>query len=56
MGDSDAPLRREGHEAIQDNRNLVSTMYVGTNATGATETDPTGGGAAGNNMVLVTQK
>ncbi len=34
--------------------NIVST-YIGTNDTGATSADPTGGGAPGNNMVLVTQ-
>jgi len=30
-------------------------IFVGTNDTGATESDPTGGGASGNNMVLVTE-
>lgn len=30
-------------------------MYVGTNDNGATASDPTGGGATGNNMVLVTE-
>jgi len=40
---------------VFDDRSLVSTVYVGTNATGATEIDPTGGGATGNNMVLVTR-
>jgi YD repeat-containing protein len=40
---------------VFDDRNLVKAVYVGTNATGATENDPTGGGAAGNNMVIVTQ-
>ena len=40
---------------VFDDRNLVSAVYVGTNATGATENDPTGGGASGNNMVIVTQ-
>ena len=29
-------------------------IYVGTDDTGATDSDPTGGGASGNNMVLVT--
>ena len=29
-------------------------VWVGTNDTGATNSDPTGGGAAGNNMVQVT--
>ena len=30
-------------------------IYVGTDDTGATADDPTGGGASGNNMVLVTE-
>ena len=34
---------------IYDDRSLVSAVYVGTDATGAIETDPTGGGANGNN-------
>ncbi|OYV85989.1 MAG: hypothetical protein B7Z73_12540, partial [Planctomycetia bacterium 21-64-5] len=29
------------------------SVYVGTNDTGATDTDPTGGGATGNNMLAV---
>ena len=41
--------------SLFDDRGLVTSVYVGTNATGATQDDPTGGGAAGNNMVLVTQ-
>ncbi len=41
--------------SVFDDRSLVTSMYVGTDATGATETDPTGGGAAGNNMVVVTE-
>jgi hypothetical protein len=32
----------------------VASVWVGTNDTGATDSDPTGGGAAGNNMVMVT--
>jgi RHS repeat-associated protein len=32
----------------------VDSVWVGTNDTGATDSDPTGGGAAGNNMVIVT--
>ena len=38
-----------------DVRGLVTAVFVGTNATGATQDDPTSGGAAGNNMVMVTQ-
>jgi hypothetical protein len=34
--------------------NAVQT-FVGTNDSGATDADPTGGGAAGNNMALVSQ-
>ena len=33
----------------------VASVWVGTNDTGATDSDPTGGGAAGNNMVMVTE-
>jgi hypothetical protein len=33
----------------------VASVWLGTDDTGATDGDPTGGGAAGNNMVLVTQ-
>ena len=40
---------------VFDVRNQTIQIYVGTNDTGATEDDPTGGGAAGNNMVLVTE-
>ena len=32
----------------------IASIWVGTNDTGATDSDPTGGGASGNNMVLVT--
>ncbi|HUY90331.1 MAG TPA: RHS repeat-associated core domain-containing protein [Pirellulales bacterium] len=39
---------------VHDPRGLALSVYVGTNDTGATDTDPTGGGAAGNNMVAVT--
>ncbi len=35
-------------------RGLVLSNWVGTNDTGATPTDPTGGGATGNNMVVVS--
>jgi hypothetical protein len=38
---------------VHDARNLVLSVYVGTNDTGATDGDPTGGGAMGNNMVAV---
>jgi RHS repeat-associated protein len=40
---------------VFDVRGRVQKVYVGTNDTGATESDPTGGGASGNNMVLVTE-
>ena len=40
---------------VLDARGFVVKTYVGTNDDGATENDPTGGGATGNNMVLVTQ-
>jgi RHS repeat-associated protein len=40
---------------VFDARDNVIAIYVGTNDTGATETDPTGGGAAGNNMLIVTE-
>jgi RHS repeat-associated protein len=32
----------------------VASEWMGTNDTGATDSDPTGGGAPGNNMVIVT--
>jgi YD repeat-containing protein len=40
---------------VFDARGLAVKVFVGTDDTGATEEDPTGGGATGNNMVLVTQ-
>lgn len=40
---------------VFDPRGLVTKRYMGTDDSGATETDPTGGGAPGNNMVLVTE-
>ena len=40
---------------VIDSRNNPIKVYVGTDDTGATDSDPTGGGAAGNNMVIVTQ-
>lgn len=39
---------------VLDPRGLILAIYVGTNDSGGTYTDPTGGGAPGNNMVLVT--
>ncbi|QDT44041.1 hypothetical protein Pan241w_41460 [Gimesia alba] len=40
---------------VFDVRNNPYQVYVGTDDTGATQQDPTGGGATGNNMVLVSQ-
>jgi hypothetical protein len=40
---------------VFDARDLPIAVYVGTNDTGATWADPTGGGATGNNMVVVTE-
>jgi RHS repeat-associated protein len=40
---------------VFDARDLPISVWVGTNDTGATWSDPTGGGATGNNMVLVTE-
>jgi hypothetical protein len=37
---------------VLDVRGLVASTYIGTDDAGATETDPTGGGALGNNMVI----
>lgn len=37
---------------VFDVRGLTISRWIGTNDTGATDTDPTGGGAAGNNMKL----
>lgn len=39
---------------VYDVRGLTSKVYIGTNDTGATQNDPTGGGASGNNMVQIT--
>ncbi|MCA8991914.1 MAG: hypothetical protein KDA88_08040 [Planctomycetaceae bacterium] len=39
---------------VFDVRSLVTAVYVGTDDTGATAQDPTGNGATGNNMVVVT--
>ncbi|OYV91752.1 MAG: hypothetical protein B7Z73_05335 [Planctomycetia bacterium 21-64-5] len=38
---------------VFDPRSLPLSLWVGTNDNGATDTDPTGGGAPGNNMVAV---
>jgi len=38
---------------VHDPRGLALSVWVGTNDTGATDDDPTGGGAPGNNMVAV---
>jgi hypothetical protein len=40
---------------VFDVRSNPWKIYVGTNDTGATADDPTGGGASGNNMVIVTE-
>ncbi|OYV87544.1 MAG: hypothetical protein B7Z73_09930, partial [Planctomycetia bacterium 21-64-5] len=40
--------------AVHDPRNLALSIWVGTNDDGATDNDPSGGGAPGNNMVAVT--
>jgi len=41
-------------DVVYDPRGLILTSYIGTNDDGATETDPTGGGAdPDNNMKLV---
>jgi RHS repeat-associated protein len=40
---------------VFDVRGQAIKTYVGTNDTGATDSDPTGGGASGNNMVLVSE-
>jgi len=40
---------------VFDARDFPTKTYVGTDDTGATADDPTGGGAQGNNMVLVTE-
>jgi YD repeat-containing protein len=42
------------NRSVIDARGLIASVWIGTNDTGATNTDPTGGGASGNNMVLVT--
>jgi len=39
---------------VFDSRGMPVSIYVGTDDTGATADDPTGGGAPGNNMVIVT--
>jgi hypothetical protein len=42
------------NSSLFDDRGLVRAVCVGTNATGATQTDRIGDGAAGNNIVIVT--
>ncbi|MFN0052358.1 MAG: RHS repeat-associated core domain-containing protein, partial [Planctomycetales bacterium] len=39
---------------VFNSRGLPISSWIGTNDTGATSTDPTGGGASGNNMVQVS--
>jgi RHS repeat-associated protein len=39
---------------VFDVRGLAVSSWIGTNDNGATDSDPTGGGATGNNMVQVT--
>ncbi|MEJ7594318.1 MAG: hypothetical protein WKF77_22505 [Planctomycetaceae bacterium] len=41
---------------VFNSRGLVTETWVGTDDTGATPTDPSGGGASGNNMVRVTSR
>jgi RHS repeat-associated protein len=41
---------------VFDSRSNIVAVFVGTDDTGATPTDPTGGGATGNNMVQVTSQ
>jgi hypothetical protein len=61
--DYDNVLRRHRHETpggtitrlVFDARGNEIKSYTGTDDTGATPSDPTGGGATGNNMVLVTE-
>jgi hypothetical protein len=40
---------------IYDVRGNALSIWIGTDDTGATDSDPTGGGAAGNNMVVVME-
>ena len=39
---------------VLDDRNNVIETWIGTNDTGATDSDPSGAGATGNNMVIIT--
>ena len=41
-------------DLVYETRGLLLSTWIGTNDAGATVTDPSGGGASGNNMVLVT--
>src|SRR5262245_46387163 len=43
------------HRTVYDGLGRAVSEWVGTNDTGATNADPTGGGASGNNMVKVTE-
>ena len=40
--------------SVFDVQGQLTSTYIGTNDNGATFSDPTGGGASGNNMVLIT--
>lgn len=40
---------------VFDSRSLPEQVYIGTNDTGASSSDPTGGGTPGNNMAPVTE-
>ncbi|MBX3452388.1 MAG: hypothetical protein KF777_22720 [Planctomycetaceae bacterium] len=40
---------------VIDVRSLVTSVWIGTNDFGGTATDPSGGGAPGNNMKIVTE-
>ncbi len=42
------------NRTVYDVRGNPQSIWTGTNDTGATDSDPTGGGATGNNMVMVT--
>ena len=42
------------NRTVYNVRSLVVSTWVGTNDKGATDSDPTGGGATGNNMVQLT--
>ena len=44
------------HRDVLDVRGQTIASYAGTDDTGATYTDPTGGGAAGNDMLLMSEQ